>query len=54
MGRGRALAGPGLRLAVVATALVIGLPGAAGLLLRSLGAPTGADPASDGATARLH
>jgi MFS family permease len=30
------LAGPGLRLAVLATALLIGLPGAVGLLLRSL------------------
>jgi MFS family permease len=48
------LAGPGLRLAVLATALVIGLPGAAGLLLRSLGPPSRADPATDRTTARHH
>jgi MFS family permease len=39
------LAGPGLRLAVLATALLIGLPGAGGLLLRSLSTPAGTDPA---------
>jgi MFS family permease len=39
------LAGPGLRLAVLATALLIGVPGATGLLLRSLRAPVQADPA---------
>jgi hypothetical protein len=40
------LAGPGLRLAVLATALLIGVPGATGLLLPSLRAPVEADPAS--------
>lgn len=39
------LTGPGLRLAVLATALLIGLPGAGGLLLRSLSTPAAADPA---------
>ena len=39
------LAGPGLRLAVLATALLIGVPGATGLLLRSLRTPVEADPA---------
>lgn len=39
------LAGPGLRLAVLATALLIGLPGAWGLLARSLSTPAGTDPA---------
>ena len=39
------LAGPGLRLAVLATALLIGVPGAGGLLLRSLSTPAGTDPA---------
>jgi MFS family permease len=39
------LAGPGLRLAVLATALLIGVPGAAGLLLRSLSTPAATDPA---------
>lgn len=38
------LTGPGLRLAVLATALLIGLPGAGGLLLRSLSTPAGTDP----------
>jgi hypothetical protein len=39
------LTGPGLRVAVLATALLIGLPGAGGLLLRSLSTPAGTDPA---------
>ncbi len=39
------LAGPGLRLALLATALLIGMPGAAGLLLRSLSTPAETDPA---------
>ncbi len=39
------LAGPGLRVAVLATALFIGVPGAGGLLLRSLGTPVGTDRA---------
>jgi MFS family permease len=42
------LTGPGLRLAVLATALLIGLPGAGGLLLRSLSTPAGTDPARVG------
>jgi MFS family permease len=39
------LAGPGLRLAVLAAALLIGVPGAGGLLLCSLSTPAGTDPA---------
>jgi MFS family permease len=40
------LTGPGLRLAVLAAALLIGLPGAGGLLLGSLRTPAGTDPAT--------
>jgi hypothetical protein len=40
------LTGPGLRPAVLATALLIGVPGATGLLLRSLNPRAGTDPAS--------
>jgi MFS family permease len=45
------LAGPGLRQAVLATALLIGVPGAVGLRLRSL-STAGSDPARPGATGR--
>jgi MFS family permease len=40
------LTGPGLRLAVLTTALLIGVPGVAGLLLRSLSPRAGTDPAT--------